>query len=136
MPIAAWNDSYKTGNLAVDHEHEELFKMVNELHDAVVSGHGKEVLMATLQKLAKYTVDHFAHEERLMVASKYPGYAEHKKAHDDLAQKATQIIADYQSGKLQLSMTLSRFLSDWIKSHINHSDMEMIQWVRAHEKAA
>jgi hemerythrin-like metal-binding protein len=130
MPVVIWNDSYKTGNGTVDQEHRMLFALVNEFHDAVVSGRGKDVLLPTLTRLADYTVNHFAHEERLMLSARYPGYPAHKKAHDELTTKAKQIIVDYRGGKLVLTMTLSRFLADWIANHINTADMAMITWVQ------
>lgn len=56
--------------------------MVNELHDAMKVGKGKEVLEKILAGLIQYTVTHFADEDRLMKLHNYPGYEQHKKEHN------------------------------------------------------
>lgn len=133
MSIAVWSDDYLTGNTAVDQQHKTLFAMVNDLHAAVVAGKGKEVLAATLGKLATYTVEHFATEERLMSLAKYPGHPAHKRKHDELAAKAAELIEGYKSGKVVLTITLSQFLADWLRHHINEEDKGLIAWLRQHK---
>jgi hemerythrin len=59
MPIAYWRDEYCTGNAEIDEQHQKLFKIINNLHDAMLQGHGKEVLKNTLDELIFYTIDHF-----------------------------------------------------------------------------
>lgn len=131
MAIAIWNDAYLTGDALVDQQHRNLFQMVNDLHEAVVSGKGKEVLKPTLKKLATYTVEHFATEERLMQRAGYPGYTGHKAKHEALAGQATKLIGDYEAGRAVLTITLSQFLADWLRHHINEEDKGMITWLRA-----
>jgi hemerythrin-like metal-binding protein len=127
MPLIAWNDSYKTGDATVDGQHQELFRMVNTLHDAIISGKGKEVVQPTLDGLAKYVGTHFGHEEKLMQAKDYPGFAVHKAKHEDLTKQALKIIEDYRTGKTQLTISLSRFLADWLRTHIDIEDKAMIK---------
>lgn len=110
--------------------------MVNEIHEGIMGGHGKDVLVPVLKRLAKYTVEHFATEEALMQRTNYPGYAAHKKQHDELTAKAVEIIQGYESGKITLPMTLSRFLTDWLRDHIKKTDMEMIRYVKKQGAAA
>jgi len=72
MPIAQWGDTYKTGHETVDTQHQALFRMVNELHDAIIANKDQSVLFPTLERLAKYTVEHFKTEEALMTRISYP----------------------------------------------------------------
>lgn len=130
MAVAIWSDAYLTGDATVDQQHRNLFQMVNDLHEAVVSGKGKDVLKPTLKRLATYTVEHFATEERLMQRAGYPGLPGHKAKHETLAGQATKLIADYDTGKAVLSITLSTFLADWLRHHINEEDKGMITWLR------
>ena len=131
MTIIAWDEKYRTGYLDVDKQHQELFRMVNELHEAIVAGKGKELMIKTLDGLAKYVVTHFAVEEKLMIEKKYPGFAEHKAKHDKLKVDAVDMIEKYKSGKLALSITVSRFLGDWIQTHILVEDLKMIRFVQS-----
>jgi hemerythrin len=132
--IAIWNDKYRTGHATVDSQHQRLFGMVNELHEAIVGGKAKEHLSKSLEALAKYCVEHFATEERLMTSQDYPGYVEHKRKHDELTSKATEIITGYQSGKLVLPVTLSQFLADWLRHHIGEEDQKLIGWIQTNVK--
>jgi hemerythrin len=132
MDIVNWDAKYQTGNATVDTQHKELFRMVNSLHSAIVEGHGKEAMGPTLDKLAKYVVEHFETEQKLMVQKKYPGYPAHKAIHEDLTKKAVDLIEKYHAGKLALSITVSQFLGDWVKHHIQDEDIKMIKWVQEH----
>ncbi|MBS1797472.1 MAG: hemerythrin family protein [Acidobacteria bacterium] len=129
MPIAIWNDNYKTGHAVVDRQHQELFQMVNQLHDSIVAGKGKDVLQPTLEKLARYTIQHFGTEEALMMQTHYPLLAVHRQKHQALAQKAKEIIEGYKSGKNVLTITLSQFLADWLSHHINEDDKALIDYL-------
>ena len=133
--LAKWEDKYKTGDSTVDRQHQELFALVNELHEAILAGHAKETQGKVLGKLAKYVVDHFATEERLMVRAGYPGYTAHKAIHDDLTAKATHIIKEQAAGRMVLALTVSTFLADWVKQHIGLEDMKMVTWLRQHKAA-
>lgn len=131
MPLAIWKSEYLTGNAAVDTQHKRLFEMVNELHEGIVKGSGKELMGPLLKRLAKYTVEHFQTEEGLMVSRNYPGLATHKKRHDDLVKQVTELIEQFDDGKLVLPITLSRFLADWIAHHILEEDKALIEWLRS-----
>ena len=132
MELVSWDLKYQTGNITVDNQHKELFRMVNSLHQAIVEGHGKDAMGPTLDKLGKYVVEHFQTEEKLMTAKMYPGYPVHKTIHEDLTKKAVDLIEKYHAGKLALSITVSQFLADWVKHHIQDEDIKMIKWVKEH----
>ena len=129
MAIAIWDDSFRTGHSLVDEQHQELFRMINQLHQAIVSGKGREALGRTLERLKNYTVTHFAAEESLMAASQYPHLALHKRKHDALTAKATKIIENYKHGKMVLTLTLSQFLSDWLRHHISEDDKALVNYL-------
>lgn len=132
MAIAVWDDSYRTGNLTVDNQHQELFRMVNDLHAAIMAGTGKEILTPTVTKLAKYTLDHFACEEALMMKVNYPGLAEHRQKHEELTRQVKELAEKYSAGKIVLTITLSNFLADWLRHHIKKHDVALVKYVRAH----
>ena len=132
MPLTTWNRELECGNITIDAQHRGLFQMVNHLHDQIVAGKGKDVLGPTLKKLTRYTVEHFQTEEKLMLSMGYPNLAEHKQKHDNLAAQAQQLLDQMERGEVLLSMTVSRFLADWVKHHIQEEDQKMIEWMRVH----
>ncbi|WP_353258673.1 bacteriohemerythrin [Prochlorothrix hollandica] len=81
MTIAFWRDEYCTGNEVIDRQHKHLFEVINSLHDAMLAGHGVDVLQQTLNEIYQYTMAHFQTEESIMLSNDYPGYPEHKAMH-------------------------------------------------------
>lgn len=128
MPLVTWSDAYRTGDATVDSQHAELFRMVNGLHDAIAAGQGRELLSATLDALTAYIAAHFQTEERLMQLHGYPAFAAHQARHEELQRNAAKVIDDYRSGRAVLTISLSRFLAEWIRHHIEGEDRAMIRY--------
>jgi hemerythrin-like metal-binding protein len=129
MSLLTWNDSFSVGVKTIDQQHSGLFAIVNELHTAMMTGKAKNVLGALLDKLVKYTVEHFAYEERMMEAAKYPNLVTHRAHHTDLTKQVGDFMARYKRGDGALNIELLRFLSDWLTKHIQHEDKEYGPWL-------
>lgn len=132
MPLAVWNDSYKTNNSKVDSQHRELFKMMEDLHDAIVEGKGKDVLTPTLEKLIRYTEEHFSEEESLMRDVDYPARERHRLKHYTLTKEVNGIAEKYERGEYVLTITLANFLTNWWRHHIQAEDKALIKYVQGH----
>ena len=130
MELITWNKSYETGHPIVDGQHKNLFSLVNNLHIAIQDGHKKLMLIETMEKLASYIDTHFKTEEELMLASGYPNFDSHKQIHDQLKDQAFKLIKLFSLGKVDLTATISKFLSDWLTEHIMEIDIKMIDWVK------
>ena len=130
MPVIEWAPRFATGHARVDQQHQQLFRMVNELHDAMRAGKGRERIGATLDQLASYTTQHFACEEQAMTASQYPRMAAHQAAHAKLLADATAFITAFKAGKAVTTVDISGFLADWLKHHIDGEDMKLVAWLR------
>lgn len=124
MSLLTWNDTYSVGVTTIDQQHSGLFAIVNELHTAMMKGQAQSVLGSLLDKLIKYTVQHFAYEERMMEAAKYPNLAAHRTRHADLTRQVREFSARYKKGDANLNIELLRFLSDWLTKHILHEDKQ------------
>ncbi len=131
MTLVTWEPRLATGYIIVDKQHRNLFDLVNRLHEALLAGKGREEMGPTLMSLAAYTIEHFRMEEGLMTNHKYPGYTDHKRKHDDLVGQVNQLTQDFDAGRLTLPLTLARFLSDWIRHHIDDEDQKMANWIRS-----
>jgi len=125
----AWKDSYSIGVPQIDTQHRRLFSLADELHAAMNSGKGKDVLAQVLQNLINYTKTHFADEERLMQRCGYPDLPAHKAQHDEMTQKVLQIQQDFQAGKLMMTIAVMQFLSNWLRQHIGGSDRKYVPFV-------
>jgi hemerythrin len=130
MELISWNKSFETGHPIVDGQHKNLFSLVNNLHSAIQDGNKKLILVEPMERLAYYVDIHFKTEEALMLASGYPNFESHKQVHDQLKDQAFKLIKLFSIGKVDLTATISKFLSDWLTEHIMEIDIKMIEWVK------
>ncbi len=121
-----WTDQYSVKVAKFDDQHKHLVQLINMMHDAMKSGKGKEVLKPTLEKLVKYTVEHFADEEREMKKSGYSGYLTHKYEHDKLTVTAKDLYNKVSKGETVLTMEVLQFLQDWLVNHIVKVDKQYV----------
>jgi len=131
MSIFAWKPEYTLGHAEIDHQHKKLFQLAEELHGAMVAGKGKEVLAPTLSNLIAYTQEHFASEERLMQAGKYPDYARHKADHDALSARVLGFQKEFEANRTALTIGLLHFLKDWLAHHIGETDRKVAQYFKS-----
>lgn len=128
--LVKWDKSFETGNPVVDGQHKKLFEMINNLNFSIEQKRSGHLLAEILDKLSVYVANHFNTEEELMIKYSYPEYSVHKQAHDELKEKTSKLIKLYELKKVDLTATVSQFLSDWIKDHIKDTDMKFIEWLR------
>ncbi|MBT0665913.1 bacteriohemerythrin [Geobacter pelophilus] len=116
-----WSNSYSVKVSKMDSEHQRLIDMINNLYIAMREGRGKDAIGSILDELIEYTKTHFAHEEKLMKESGYPGYEDQKRAHESLINKVVEIHARFKAGNA-LSQEIMTFLKDWLINHIQGMD--------------
>jgi hemerythrin len=122
MALLDWNDKFSVTIRKFDDQHKKLVGMVNQLHDAMKVGKGREVLGDILQSLAQYTITHFGDEEQLMKLHNYPEYEEHKKEHNNLVLHVKETLEAHRQGKNILTQNIMEFLKKWLTDHILDSD--------------
>lgn len=116
-----WSNTLATGVAKFDGQHKILINMINDLHNAMSEGKGKEMLLKTINGLIKYTVEHFNEEEKAMIANNYQGYNDHKKEHENLKTSVTEFMKKYDKNEVT-TVDLYKFLTDWVKNHIVVTD--------------
>lgn len=132
MPFAEWADEFSVGVGEIDRDHKRLLEIINELHDSVKSGEGREVLGKVLEELALYASYHFAHEEVLFLRADYPGYEAHQQQHRALTGTVREIYNDFQRGETEtLPQQVLEFLKYWLNEHMLRSDRAFGVWLRA-----
>lgn len=122
MAYFIWDDKYSVGVKEIDAQHKKLVDLVNELHEAMKQGKGKEMLSKVLDSLINYTASHFATEEKYMTKFNYPQYPTHKAEHEKLVKKVLSLQSDFNTGKAVLTLDIMNFLKDWLVNHIQGTD--------------
>lgn len=125
MAMIVWGPNLMVGVQQIDNQHKKLVELVNKLNDAMVAGHGRDIIGPTLNELVKYTQLHFATEEGLMKLHGYEHTAEHKAEHNKLLHDVGEFKKRFDAGNSMLSVELLRFLRDWLSRHILGSDKKL-----------
>jgi hemerythrin len=128
-----WKPQYSVNIPSIDGQHQNLFRMAGELHQAMAGGRGKAALSLLLDRLVQYTTVHFAHEERLMSLHHYSGMAAHVAEHRALTTQVLAFQKNFDSGQVSLTIEVLNFLKDWLKHHIAESDQKYAPFLK--EKA-
>jgi hemerythrin-like metal-binding protein len=124
-----WRDKYAVGFRAIDDEHRELFEAVRELESAMALNAETGV---PLKKLVSATAKHFANEEAMMRAAKYPGLALHAANHQRLMEKVQAFAARHGQGGVAVNQHSLKFLRDWLLHHIENDDERLGGWLKEH----
>ena len=128
MAMIQWSEKYSVKNVQIDSQHKKLFDYLNTLSDAMATGKGNDVIASVLDSLISYTATHFKYEEDLFVKYKFPDAESHKMKHDNFVTEVIKFKEDFDSGKALLSVKILRFLTDWLKDHINGTDKEYVDF--------
>jgi len=131
MSFVDWTTAYTVNNVALDEQHQKLFKIINDLHEAMFSKKGRAFVSTTIRELVDYTKTHFAEEERQMEAHAYPGLAEHQAAHQKLIKMVTDIEQRYhQTHESMGGEVISFLVSDWLIKHILSMDKQYAPFMK------
>jgi len=122
MALMMWGDNFCVNVRQLDEQHKMLVGMLNDLHDAMKQGKGKDVTGNVLSGLVQYVATHFATEEKLMKEQAYPEYLNHKMEHDALTKQVLDLQKQFEEGKPVLTVELMKFLKDWLSNHILGTD--------------
>ena len=122
MPLLNWTEDLSVKVNGLDNQHKKLVSLINDLHEAMKEGKGKNTLGIILNELIEYTKYHFTAEENLMLQKKYPGYSQHKAEHDSFTKKVIEFNNQFVAGSLSLSIDVLTFLKEWLIGHIKGTD--------------
>jgi hemerythrin len=136
MPLITWNAALSIKVEEVDAQHRRLVELVNQLHEAMSQGKGREVMGQVLAGLLEYTRTHFTAEERLMIAQAYPGYWQQKAAHEALLKQVLDLRTKFLEGEAVMTMEVMKFLKAWLTDHIQGMDTQLGVYLNSRTTAA
>ncbi len=124
MPLMEWNGTWSVGIDGIDRQHQQLFKLINDLYDAMSKGQARTVVGPVVDALLQYTQTHFAVEEKYFKQFGYPDTPAHVREHVSFINKIVAFKRDYEGNRMGLSISVMNFLSDWLKNHIKVVDQK------------
>jgi hemerythrin len=130
--LITWSNTFSCGIKHIDDQHKELVDLINDMFNHSTGDYKieREYFNKVIQQAVKYIKIHFVTEEKIMRAIKYPGFAEHKKAHDLFVIKVIENIWNYETEKHYTLYSFTKFLKDWVLSHIAVMDKQYFTYIR------
>ena len=116
--ILQWKASYNIGIKEIDDQHQELFRIFNELVMVKKEGAGEDAFFFTLNALVKYAETHFETEERHMKDHLFPELEEHHRIHDDFILKVFNLRSRQQEKKAAIGTEIIDFIRNWLHDHV------------------
>jgi len=131
-PFIKWSNSLSCGIKMLDEQNKELINSVNDmfLHKTNSEEEERVYLSNILNKTVDYIKTHFTSEEKIMKAANFAGYAKHKHNHNRFAIDVFETIYDFCSGRRVSLHNYTRFLKDWILSHIAIMDKQNFEYIK------
>ena len=121
-PVFSWSPDMSVGNPALDHDHQILIALINQL--AQPNNRSDRVVQEfVLDELLGYTVAHFAREEEHMEAIGFRGRYRHILIHRALTSELAAIRARFLIGTQDIAEDVFDFVSGWLRNHILQEDM-------------
>jgi hemerythrin-like metal-binding protein len=122
MALIDWDERFRVGIAAVDHEHRELIGLINAVHERLGSGYS---VADFLGEIYTRISAHFALEEKIMRARNYDQYADHKTDHERLLDEIRDIMDDYEDKRIYRDEILTGRLRDWFGDHFRTRDARL-----------
>ncbi len=126
MPLIEWRSEFETGVEEVDHEHQELVGLINDLHAALEAGAAKASVGDFLGEVFARISAHFALEETVMRKHGYDEYAAHKADHEKLLDDLRDIMDAHEASQtFNYQEALGHAVRDWFVNHFKTKDARL-----------
>ncbi len=124
MAEISWKPCMTTGNEALDEQHKRFIEIAGTIVRAVRDGSDSRRVAALFSRLREYTVYHFADEERLMRATRYPGLKAHAQDHEELKKQVRHLQERLFRGASPREREVQDFLRRLLVDHVIRADMD------------
>lgn len=122
MALINWTkEQFGTNVSAHDAEHQEIFRLLNALGDAVGGG-DRGAVGKQLDALIDTVAKHFAAEEANFNTYGYPAAAGHKAEHDKLVATCLDLQKKFHAGEAEITGETASFVVGWLTNHIPNVD--------------
>jgi hemerythrin-like metal-binding protein len=125
------NGVLSIGVKMLDCDHRVLFETLNELQAAAVADADPCRTSSLLRKLTDFTLTHFALEEGMMLATKYPGMDLHRLHHQRITEQVALLASRHNRYNLAMDSNTMGLLSELHADHIQQDDLHYGLWLNA-----
>jgi hemerythrin-like metal-binding protein len=125
MPTLVWSPELSLDVAAMDTTHREFIDLLAAVEDAP-----GDALMPRWAALVEHTEQHFASEDRYMLATRFAASNCHTTHHEMVLSVMRQGLAAGQGGDLALIRQMARELATWFVHHADSMDAALAAHIR------
>jgi diguanylate cyclase (GGDEF)-like protein/hemerythrin-like metal-binding protein/PAS domain S-box-containing protein len=126
-----WKPSYLSGQPLIDAEHEESFRLINLMMEAMAEEETETRVLPLVRELLEHIQTHFKNEEQLLRASGFPEAEVHVEIHRDLIERAGELIRQFELGQDSAGDLLGFLIHDVVVRHMLRDDRKFFPWLKA-----
>ncbi|WP_321149826.1 diguanylate cyclase domain-containing protein [Aeromonas jandaei] len=118
-----WQSSHECGHPRIDAEHRQLFVLTNRLLERMKDHEAHPALyLESLENLFEMAHHHFTFEESLLAELDYAELETHRQDHQQLLQKAAQLMNAARAGTLGNDELLNFIIQELVVGHMSQAD--------------
>jgi hemerythrin-like metal-binding protein len=125
MALIEWKKEFEVGVPDVDHEHQEIINLINNLHTAMSGENATISVMDFLGEIHAHVSAHFALEEKIMRTRKYDQYRDHKADHERLLDELRDIMDDFEENAYFSDQEFAAHVERWFIEHFKTKDARL-----------
>ena len=117
-----WRESFLSGHPLIDRQHQGLFKISNELLEAVLSGRPDDETSQVVARLLEDVKQHFEDEEHILADLAYVELPQHAAEHGRLLTRGLELAQAFEAGTLSPGQLFQFLAYDVVTRHILRAD--------------
>ena len=115
--LMPWTESLNTGDARMDETHQEFVDMINQ-----ILATPEDEQLPVYKAFLNHTVEHFAQEERWMLATGFSADNCHAEHHATILETMRVVEAHYLDTDKQIITRMAEALAEWFPGHANSMD--------------
>jgi len=129
MDLRTEGSASVVGVRILDSDHREIADAILDLQTAAVERADRGRIRSLLKRLRHFTLTHFALEEGMMAATRYPKLAMHRFHHQRMAEQMRALLSRFDGTHPVLQQDALGCLSEWHTTHVQHDDLHYGHWL-------
>ncbi len=125
MNLIEWKEEFSVGVPSIDHEHQQLIELINQLNEMAQAGRGFDSAIEALGEINVQISAHFALEEKIMRDMRYDAYDDHKADHEELLDELREIMDEVDGDGGYDESRLGGELNRWFSEHFRTHDARL-----------
>ena len=120
-----WTPALLLGDVRMDDTHEEFVILLNQLLATP-----PDQQMPLYRAFIDHTVEHFAQEERWMLATGFSADNCHAEEHATILETMQAVVQHSEQGDTELITRMAQALADWFPQHATSMDAGLAQHLK------